>query len=259
MSTDGLSQASRIISFIPTIGNKATDTDKEKLQHRFLVYMGLLMSCGGILWGTISVYFDLWLPSILPYGYTILTLINFTYVYYSKNFSLVRFLQVLISLLLPFMFQWILGGFIPTGAVMLWSMLALIGSLTFQSTKLSVKWLITYLLLTIFSGVIDGNVREYSIEISPAINTVIFVINIAVISTIVFGLTVYLIAKQEEQNLTLEKTLHQLRETQNQLIMQEKMASLGKLVAGAALSAVFPALRLEDSSVCSSCPAASTR
>jgi len=77
-------------------------------------------------------------------------------------------------------------------------------------------------------------VSEYSIEISPAINTVLFVINIAVISSIVFGLTIYLIAKQEEQNLTLEKTLHQLRETQNQLVMQEKMASLGSLVAGVA-------------------------
>ena len=31
---------------------------------------------------------------------------------------------------------------------MLWSMLALIGSLTFQDTKLGVKWLATYLLLT---------------------------------------------------------------------------------------------------------------
>jgi len=79
MSTDALSQTSRIISSIATIGNKVTDTDKEKLQHRFLVYMGLLMSGGGILWGTISVYFDLWLPSILPYGYTMLTFINFTF------------------------------------------------------------------------------------------------------------------------------------------------------------------------------------
>ena len=36
----------------------------------------------------------------------------------------------------------------------------------------------------------------------------------------------------EEQNKTLEENLRLLRETQNQLVMQEKMASLGKLVAG---------------------------
>ena len=226
--------ATKVITSIATIGNKATDTDKEKLQHGFLIYMGLLMSGGGILWGTIAVYFDMLLPAIMPYGYPILTLFNFTYFYYRKNFRLVRFFQVLISLLLPFVFQWSLGGFIPSGAVMLWSMLALLGSLTFQDTRLSLKWLATYLLLTICSGVIDGDVKEYSIAISPESNTILFVINVAVISTIVFGLTIYLIAKQEEQNRALEETLLLLRETQNRLFIQEKMASLGDLVAGVA-------------------------
>ena len=38
----------------------------------------------------------------------------------------------------------------------------------------------------------------------------------------------------EEQNRALEEALHQLRETQTQLVMQEKMASLGDLVSGVA-------------------------
>ncbi len=114
---------------------------------------------------------------------------------------------------------------------MLWSMLALIGSLTFQDAKLSVKWLATYLLLTVFSGLMDSRVKGFELDISPGANTLLFVLNIAVISTIVFGLTLYLIVKQEEQNRTLEKALRQLRDTQNQLVMQEKMTSLGSLVA----------------------------
>ena len=164
-----LTQVSWLIAAVANIGNQKTDTEKEKLRHGFLVYMGLLMSGGGILWGSICVYFELWLPSVIPFGYTVLTGANFIYFYVSKNFKFVRFIQVLISLLLPFVFQWCLGGFIPSGAVMLWSMLALLGSLTFQDAKLSMRWLITYLLFTISSGFIDRYVKHW--PVGPAAET----------------------------------------------------------------------------------------
>ena len=86
---------------------------------------------------------------------------------------------------------------------MLWSMLALLGSLTFQDTKLSVRWLITYLLFTICSGIIDSKVKAYSIDISPETVTILFVINFVVISAIVCGLMLYLTARQEKQNIQL--------------------------------------------------------
>ena len=217
-----------LIARLASMGNRATDTDRERLQHGFLVYMGLLMSGGGILWGTIAVYFDMLLVSSIPYSYTILTLFNFTYFRYSKNFGLVRFFQVLISLLLPFALQWSLGGFIPSGAVMLWSMLALLGSLTFQRTRLSLRWLAAYLLLTICSGVIDGDIKEYSVAISPETSTTLFVINFVAISTIVFGLTLYLVAKQEEQTGALEEMLGLLRGTQDQLEEQNTQLARAK-------------------------------
>ena len=41
-----------------------------------------------------------------PYGYTLITIANLTYFRLTKQFAVVRFVQVLISLLLPFFFQW---------------------------------------------------------------------------------------------------------------------------------------------------------
>ena len=97
-----------MIRSIAAIGTRETDTATEKLRHGFLVYMGLLMGAGGLVWGTMTLYSGRIAPSAIPYGYTLLTAVNFIYFHFSKNFAVTRFIQMLMSLLLPFMFQWAL-------------------------------------------------------------------------------------------------------------------------------------------------------
>jgi adenylate cyclase len=128
----------------------------------------------------------------------VLTAVNFTYFYLSKRFKICRFFQVLISMLLPFMFQWSLGGFVPSGAVMLWSLISLAGSLTFQDVRLGLRWLAAFLVLTAVSGLIDQRLQSVQIEVAPEITTLFFVLNISIIATIVFVLNVYLLAKRDE-------------------------------------------------------------
>ena len=61
------------------IGDRPGDSDAERLKHRLLVFMGVLMSGGGILWGSIAASQHLFLPAIIPYGYTVATAFNLTY------------------------------------------------------------------------------------------------------------------------------------------------------------------------------------
>jgi signal transduction histidine kinase/ActR/RegA family two-component response regulator len=199
-------KAARVISAIAAVGDMPANTDQEKLEHHLLVYMGLLMGCGGVVWGSITAYFQLYIPACIPYGYAVLTVANFTHFYLTKNFPRTRFLQVLMSLLLPFMFQWSLGGFVSSGAIMLWSMLALVGSMSFQEKKWSIRWLMMYLLLTIFSGFIDHVVvTTYDLNFSSKITTTFFVLNITVITAIVFGLSIYLLDLLRQYQNHLEK------------------------------------------------------
>ena len=180
------------------IGDLPQDSDEKITEHHFMIYMGLLMSIGGVFWGSICFFYGLYFLSLIPYSYTILTIVNFTYFNLSKNFKLCRFFQVLMSMLLPFAFQWFLGGFISSGAVMLWAIISLVGSLTFQDIKLGMKWLMVYLGLTLFSGFIDSKLNDFRIEVDPQITTIFFVINIAIISTIVFILSSYSLTKRDE-------------------------------------------------------------
>lgn len=202
---------------IGAFGDKPEDDQEQQLRHRFLIYMGILMSCGGILWGVITAVFHLYIASVIPFGYTSLTILNFIYFYFSKNFKAVRFFQVLISLLLPFFFQWSLGGFIASGAVMLWATLAIVGSLTFDDAKSNIKWLALYSILTVFTGFFDHYVHHYATKMSSSVNTFFFVINIVVISIIVFGLTIYLLSTREQTNIEIKKKKKEIEELLEQV------------------------------------------
>ncbi|MCU0673517.1 MAG: response regulator [Myxococcota bacterium] len=224
------------VTRLGALGDRPGDDDSARLQHRLLVYMGVLMSGGGLLWGSIAASQQLFLPAVIPYGYTLITIANLTYFRLTKQFAVVRFVQVLISLLLPFFFQWSLGGFSPSGAVMLWAMLAIVGSLTFSASRTSMKWLLLYCALTIVSGVLDELVRErFSPDPSEGLRTIFFVVNVVVISSIVFGLTIYLLAERERANDALEQANARITEL-NEHLEDEVAARTEELASALARS-----------------------
>ncbi len=224
------------IQRLGSIGDRPDDDDATRLQHRLLVYMGVLMSGGGILWGSLATWQGLFLPSVIPFGYTALTAANLIYFWATKRFGTVRFVQVSISLILPFLFQWSLGGFSSSGAVMLWGMLALVGSLTFSASKTSMKWLVIYCALTLISGAVDATVRTHlSINPSEGLQTAFFVVNIVVISVIVFGLTIYLLVERERATDALMQANRRITEL-NERLEDEVAARTAALASALARS-----------------------
>jgi len=214
------------------IGTLSTDTEKEQLHKRFLVYVALLMMGGGLLWATICLYYRLFLPATVPLAYIALSIANLRYFSGSKRFGLVRSFQLLISLVLPFVFQWSLGGFLPSGSVMLWAMTAILGALTFQEIRITLRWYLGYLALTVLTGVIDGDVSRYASQGSSTPEATLFVINIIGVSIIVFGLMIYFVRSNDIAYEELEMMNAELIDSQAQLVQAEKMASIGSLTAG---------------------------
>jgi serine phosphatase RsbU (regulator of sigma subunit) len=204
------------------IGISAQDHSEIKLQKQFLVFLAIFMSMGGIVWGTITFVYALYPQGMIPYGYTIVSIFNLWYFYLSKNFNVVKTIQTSISLLLPFFFQWSLGGFAPSGAIMFWAILALLASITFQSSGTSYFWLICFLLLTLFSGIFD---QEFFRAKPTALNDYslpFLVMNMTIIPSIVFGLMLYIVKKQENTQFALEEKQREIIYQNARLLENEK-------------------------------------
>jgi signal transduction histidine kinase len=217
-----------LIQQINTIGVKDADDPMLKNQKNFVVYEAILMSMGGLLWGAICIILGKNFQSSIPLGYVVLSFFNLLLFYYFKHFKFTQAFQTGISLLLPFLFQWAMGGFLASGASMLWAILSLAASLSYSSIKTSTLWMSTFVLLTIISGVFDNYFKtafpaDYSMDIIITLLT----LNIALISTIIFLLIIFYVSENHKSYL-------KAKDAQMMMIHSEKMAALGQLSAGIA-------------------------
>ena len=190
-----------------TIADTSSNTETEKRQHSFLIYMGLLMSTGGLLWGTLCLYHDIYIAAIVPYMYILITILNFTYLYFTKNFQTSQNIQIIISLLLPFFFQFFLGGFIASGGNVLWSVIAVFGSFTIGDKRKSLLWLFLFFALMVFSGMVDNYAQPYDIHMPQSYIIGFFVINFIFVIGIIFTLYYYFVSTEEKVRLELQESL----------------------------------------------------
>lgn len=217
------------------IGDKPTDSATDVQQHHFMIYMGLVMSFGGIVWGGITFFFGYYFAGMIAFSYSFLvTPLNFLAYSRSKDFKAARFIQVLFSLLLPFVFQCCLGGFMASGATMLWAILAVIGSLAFFETGASRIWIGLFVLLTVGSYFAEPYLYDFRIHTTPQVQLLFLALNILIISSAIYGLVVYFINIRDRANDELGKRHKELQQSQAQLIQSEKLAALGQLIAGVA-------------------------
>lgn len=182
------------------IGGRVDDSDLQRLRKRLLVYLCVMMGAGSLVWGSIAAYKHLWWAAAVAFGYAVLTATNLGYFHRTKDFACVQRVQVGFSLLLPFVFQWLLGGFAASGAVMLWSLAAIIGSIATADARQSARWMAVFVALTVVSGVIDPVVARHDPLLLACTRTSFFVLNVTATSSLVVGLMLYLLRERERMS-----------------------------------------------------------
>ena len=194
------------VAWLAAPASQPDDSADDRLRHMFLVAMALLMSLGGVLWGVLCLWLDAGWRAAIPFGYVVLTALNLANMRLTRNFATTRTLQIALSLVLPFALQWALGGFSASGTMALWSLLALLGSLTVQRASSTMGWLFAFLGLLVFSALVDPLVHEHVILHSVHEEVLAVSLNVGVISTITFALTSYFVRSRASLNAALAQS-----------------------------------------------------
>jgi class 3 adenylate cyclase len=193
------------IERLANAGSIVSDRPEERLRKAVLVFLASIYCFAGILWG-IS-YFALGLPlaGTIPLAYSVLSGLSLLHFFRRKRYGTFRFSQLSLILLLPFLLQFSLGGFASSSTVMIWSILSPVGALMFAGTTRALPWFLSYLVLMVISGLLDGKLTLEIAPISPLVKIVFFIMNLGGVSTIFYVLLRYFVREREQAMAVLDQ------------------------------------------------------
>ena len=194
----------RLLDRLGSIGADPRDDDELRVRKRFLVLCSIFVLPPAILWGLFYLAFGEPLAAAIPLGYSLLSAVSIAVFALRREFRVLRAVQLLLILALPFLLQETLGGFIPSSAVTLWSMLCPFGALVFSNVRAASRWFGLFVVLVVVSALFQFRTTN---NIRPELVTLLFVLNVSVVASIVFVLLASFVRQIETEHARAEGLL----------------------------------------------------
>jgi adenylate cyclase len=181
----------RPLQRLALIGVASSDSDDVRLQKVTLTLAAVTVTVLAVIW--VATYLALGLPvsAAIPFVYQIASIVSLIVFARTKDYRLLRFSQIVLIILLPFLLQWSLGGYVASSAVSLWALEGVFGAVFFYSARQAVPWFVAFMALTIVSGFADSRLATSAATIPAAVQIAFFVLNIMGVSVTAYLLLQY--------------------------------------------------------------------
>ncbi|GLI26446.1 hypothetical protein ARHIZOSPH14_06880 [Agromyces rhizosphaerae] len=117
------------------------------------------MAVAGGIWGLMYVLAGVPLAAVWPWGYTLLAALNL-WAFVRLGWTRALDLQLLLSLVIPWLLMLHVGGFQASGAVMIWSLIAPVGALLAYGIRRAVAWFVAYAVLALVAALLEGRLVD---------------------------------------------------------------------------------------------------
>lgn len=229
-------------------GKLADCAEDEATMRRTLVTAWVGVSIVTPIWGVTYIIYGEVLAGSIPVLYGIFSFVTIEVYRRIGGFEWIRIVELMQHLWLPFLLMWILGGFGPSSAVLIWAFLAPLSSLWARRSKEAYVITGSFIALTAFSALIDSSLAGEN-NLPPWLVTGFYAGNFIVMTVVVFALITYFVSQQEQAVMVLRRN-RELEEAYLQqevsLRQREKLATIGKLSAGLAHELNNPAAAVQQ-------------
>ena len=202
--------------------SRPADPESERLRKATLLLFAGLTAPAGILWGLIYLLLGQKVPALIPVAYTLGVLVSAAHFLVTRQYAVFRFMTLTLILVLPFVLQWTLGGFVASGAVLLWSALAPMGAVLVCGPARAWSWLLGFVAVTVLSGALELSAGGQDLPLSTMSGSVLpsrivvlfFVLNVVTVCTLMLLLLRYFVAARDRAEARLAEALQQVRAEQ---------------------------------------------
>jgi adenylate cyclase len=177
----------RVLAYLARIGADPQDDDDTRAGKALLVLISVLILPVALLWAALYLAFGSpvgWVP-LAYFAVLLAALVVFSH---TRDFgTFLRVGQVAI-LFAPTLSMVPLGGFLASGGVGLWGILAPLGALVFSDVRSAARWYVAYVIVFLSSGIVGELLGGVSPAVPEWFTSTMLGLNVAVGGTIVFTL-----------------------------------------------------------------------
>jgi guanylate cyclase len=192
-----LDWAGRAVARAAAAGSLPTDSPEERLRKSALVLSSLLITALACVWVATYAALGLWVSAGIPLAYQVASLLGLALFARTKRYDVYRAGQVLLILVLPFLLQWSLGGFVESSAVALWAFVAPLGALVFYGPRQAVGWFAAFAALIVVSAAIDHRLPEPEPPLPSWLLLTFFALNVLGPAVTTFALLEYFVRSRD--------------------------------------------------------------
>jgi adenylate cyclase len=210
IARDDLGWIAKTVDRLGRIGADPQDDEDLRQKKALLVLLAVLILPVSVVWG--SLYLGLASPvGVVPFVYFAVSLGSLVVFARNRNFDLLLNTQLLDIMLTTTAGQMLVGGFLPSGGVGLWGILAPLGALVFLDVRRAVRWFAAFVVIFVITG-LAGEMLFPDADLPSWFTSTMLALNIIGAGSVAFALLASF-AQQRNAALTALRAEQEKSET----------------------------------------------
>ena len=196
---------------LAVLGVLPDDTEDERLDKAMLTLVAGLLAVMAFAW--VAIYLAVGLPqsAAIPFVYQLAVVASLVGFARTKQFRVVRTIQLVLMLVLPFALQWSLGGFANGSAVAAWAGITPVLAYLFGAR--GGAWLLAFVVLLAGSAVVETTLATHAPYIDSGVRAALWAMNLAGPSVAAFLALAYFTTERDRSRAALAEE-HRLLEAE---------------------------------------------